>query len=238
MRVRSRSSPSDLVTLAPRFSRRGASLSFRCMAMSLGCPSAHRRSLLPCAEVHVYALRPGGAPRCAALSHRACEAMPCLCLIRVGSDPARVDHTASQVHDRPTLKPSRPVGNRRRRRSSCSRRAGGGTGFSKSVPSRVCVALLVRTLNTPALARSPSVATRTALVENQPCSRWLHCKPIPLTNSSGTALVPIDARSPSATSEHARRLHVLSQETHERVLLSFGQGATDEIERTLRIRNM
>jgi hypothetical protein len=31
---------------------------------------------------------------------------------------------------------------------------------------------------------------------------------------------------------------VLLQETHERVLLSFGQGATDEIERTLQLRNM
>jgi hypothetical protein len=34
------------------------------------------------------------------------------------------------------------------------------------------------------------------------------------------------------------RLHVLLQETHESVLLSFGQGATDEIERTLQLRNM
>ena len=43
------------------------------------------------------------------------------------------------------------------------------------------------------------------------------------------------------TSEHCctpARLHVLLQETHESVLLSFGQGATDEIERTLQLRNM
>jgi hypothetical protein len=42
---------------------------------------------------------------------------------------------------------------------------------------------------------------------------------------------------PPLPSTHADCI-VLSQETHERVLLSFGQGATDEIERTLRIRNM